>query len=268
MQSLAAWLRSRERSLVEPREIGDWLSHRGEGPWWAIIRNGLEEFGRDAGEGAVLAADVLDWLADWGRSVRRRQSGLLLLTAHSAKGLEFDDVVVLDEGWERSDAERRLYYVAMTRARRSLALMRFSERHPMLDGLGDDSAFMIRRAMEATIDISDCRKRYQRLDLSEVDLGYAGRLLHEHPALASLQRLSAGDRVGLKRNGERFLIVSDDGHVVGRLAEKYVPPDGLHSLLIPSWGDRRRPRREARTLQGYPTPDGEDLRSWRFLLPE
>ena len=34
----------------------------------------------------------------------------------------------------------------------------------------------------------------------------------------------------------------------------------LPSLLIPSWGDRRRPRREARTLQGCPMPDGEDLR--------
>lgn len=30
----------------------------------------------------------------------------------------------------------------------------------------------------------------------------------------------------------------------------------LPSLLIPSWGGRRRPRREARTLQGYPMPDG------------
>jgi ATP-dependent DNA helicase RecQ len=149
--------------------------------------------------------------------------------------LEFDDVVVLDGGWERSagedsDAERRLYYVAMTRARRSLALMRFSERHPILDGLGDDGAFLVRRAMEPMIDLSDCRKRYQRLDLSEVDLGYAGRLPHEHPALDSLQRLSAGDRVGLKRDGGRFLIVSDDGHVVGRLARKYRPPEGLRFL--------------------------------------
>ncbi|HET6467502.1 MAG TPA: ATP-binding domain-containing protein [Geminicoccaceae bacterium] len=197
MQSLAAWLRSRERSLVEPPEIADWLSHRGGGPWWAIIREGLEEFGREAGEGAVVAADVLDWLADWGRSVRRRQSGLLLLTAHRAKGLEFDDVVVLDGGWEMrsrgedSDAARRLYYVAMTRARRSLALMRFGGRHPILDGVGDDGAFLIRRAMETTVDISDCRKRYQRLDLSEVDLGYAGRLPHGHPALAGIQRLAA-----------------------------------------------------------------------------
>ena len=62
--------------------------------------------------------------------MRRQQRGLLLLTAHRAKGLEFDHVVVLDGGWNRvgqsedRDAPRRLYYVAMTRARQTLTLMR------------------------------------------------------------------------------------------------------------------------------------------------
>ena len=69
-------------------------------------------------------------MAEWGREARRRQTGLLL-TAHRAKGLEFDHVVVLDGDWLRSganedaDATRRLYYVAMTRARKTLALARY-----------------------------------------------------------------------------------------------------------------------------------------------
>ena len=41
-----------------------------------------------------------EWLAEWGRDVRRKQRGLLLLTAHRAMGLEFDHVVVLDGGWK------------------------------------------------------------------------------------------------------------------------------------------------------------------------
>ncbi|MGO8654183.1 3'-5' exonuclease, partial [Rhizobium ruizarguesonis] len=54
---------------------------------------------------------------------------LLLLTAHRSKGLEFDDVVILNGGWDRPskgedpDAPRRLFSVAMTRARRSIALI-------------------------------------------------------------------------------------------------------------------------------------------------
>ena len=38
----------------------------------------------------------------------------------------------------------------------------------------------------------------------------------------------------------------------GRLKRMAVEQIVLPSLLIPSWGDRRRPRREARTLQGCP----------------
>ena len=53
---------------------------------------------------------------------------LLLTTAHRAKGLEFDHVVILDGNWNgrnQNEAEehRRLYYVAMTRARQTLTLM-------------------------------------------------------------------------------------------------------------------------------------------------
>ena len=71
--------------------------------------------------------------------LRRDDAPLSLATAHSTKGLEFDDVAVIDMDAERfpsarslSDAveperaleeERRLAYVAWTRARRSLVLM-------------------------------------------------------------------------------------------------------------------------------------------------
>ena len=52
----------------------------------------------------------------------RPNAPLVLMTAHRAKGLEFDHVLILDGGgWQGSgDDERRLFYVAMTRrARRS-----------------------------------------------------------------------------------------------------------------------------------------------------
>ena len=81
---------------------------------------------------------IIERLAEWGRDVRRRQRGLLLSTSRRAKGLEFDHVAVLDGGWERfgededPDATRRLYYVAMTRARRTLALAHLVESRPPL----------------------------------------------------------------------------------------------------------------------------------------
>ena len=68
--------------------------------------------------------------------LRRDDAALTLATAHGTKGLEWDHVVVLADGFpgrrsvadaaepERAlEEERRLAYVAWTRARRSLVLL-------------------------------------------------------------------------------------------------------------------------------------------------
>ena len=89
-------------------------------------------------DGTALAAAVVEARARRA-AIRRDDAPLLLATAHGTKGLEFDHVAVvgLDEGRfpsarsvEESDdpgrtleEERRLAYVAWTRARRSLTLM-------------------------------------------------------------------------------------------------------------------------------------------------
>ena len=61
----------------------------------------IEEFTLESGGAETLVDHFIEWLAEWGRNARRQQRGLLLLTAHRAKGLEFDHVVVLDGGWNR-----------------------------------------------------------------------------------------------------------------------------------------------------------------------
>ena len=67
----------------------------------ATARDACAEFTEKSGAGEALTKDLIEWLAEWGRDLRRKQTGLLLLTAHRAKGLEFDHVVVLDGSWER-----------------------------------------------------------------------------------------------------------------------------------------------------------------------
>ena len=100
-------------------------------PWIELLGEAVEEHALESGGADTPVDHFTEWLAEWGREVRRRQRGLLLLSAHRAKGLEFDHVVILDGGWEGAgsgedtDTPRRLYYVAMTRARQTLALMRF-----------------------------------------------------------------------------------------------------------------------------------------------
>ena len=132
-QALCDWLRGRANAVVNGAALRQWLARQRPGPWIELLHEALEEHELETGGAEAPAEHFMEWLAEWGREVRRRQRGLLLVTAHRAKGLEFDHVVVLDGGWrganqgEDADAPRRLYYVAMTRARKTLALMRFQE---------------------------------------------------------------------------------------------------------------------------------------------
>ena len=236
-QALVRWLRARQGGEIVPAEARHWLAGSREGPWQAALLEAMGEFGFEVGDRPVPVATAIDWLAEWGRSLRRRQSGLLLLTAHRAKGLEFDDVVVLDGDWDRAsradgpsapgedaDAPRRLFYVAMTRARRSLALMRLPVRHAILDDL-DDDCFLIRRRPDAPADLSACRKRYLRLTPAEVDLGFAGRLDDGHPGLAAIAAIGTGDPLGLRCDDGRWFLTDARGRVVGRLARRFRPPE-------------------------------------------
>ena len=201
------------------------------GPWWSLLREGLEDLFHELGDRETDRKDVIEWLAEWGRDARKRQTGLLLLSAHRAKGLEFDDVVILDGGWDRpsggddGDAGRRLYYVAMTRARRTLALLSMGARHPFISSL-EEPAVANRVSDGNGLDLADCGKIYRTLNPSEVDLDFAGRMGNGHRTLRSLDRVAAGDPVGLKPDGDRRLIVDRHGVAIGRLARKFEPPDG------------------------------------------
>ena len=132
-RALVEWLRGRDVRLVDGAGVREWLDAQPNGTWTDLLWQALEEHALETGGTEVAVDHFIEWLAEWGRDVRRRQRGLLLSTAHRAKGLEFDHIVVLDGGWDRvdrgedPDAPRRLYYVAMTRARQTLALVRFQE---------------------------------------------------------------------------------------------------------------------------------------------
>ena len=90
----------------------------------------------------------------------------------------------------------------------------------------NDRAFLIRQAHAAAPDTSQCMMHYQKLDLSQVDLSFAGRLREGNPSLEAIRRLRTGDPVSLVRSGDRWLIHDGAGTTVGRLAQSYQPPPG------------------------------------------
>ena len=129
MQNFVAALRQDRAARLGISEMLDLLNQQPRYHWIGLIAEGVAALAREIADKSIPVPDLVEWFAEWARDTRGEQRGLLLLTAHRAKGLEFDDVAILDSGWDRpskgedADAPRRLFYVAMTRARCRLAAM-------------------------------------------------------------------------------------------------------------------------------------------------
>lgn len=234
-QALVAWLRSRTPPVVDGDALADWIAAQPSGPWYDLLRQAMEDYRRVAGGGETPVEQCIEWLAEWSREVRQRQQGLLLVTAHGAKGLEFDHVAVLDGAWEGRvrqgedpNAQRRLYYVAMTRARHTLLLARFRPAHWLQAGLADHSAVLWREPVPIQPPSPAMAYRHIHAELKHVDLGFAGRRPGSDPVHAAVAALSPGDPLKTRIGPDgRWELLDSTGHVVGRLAQAFQPPRGM-----------------------------------------
>ena len=255
VRAFVAWLRGLDPPLVDGAALCAWADKRSSGPWIELLREALDEHELETGGAEVPVAHFVEWLAEWGREARRRQHGLLLLTAHRAKGLQFDHVAVLDGGWHRLDADedpdapRRLYYVAMTRARQTLALAQFEmapsrpnrvrssfvheaapppyaiRRHPLLDAIGEIDSVIRRPANGVSAPAPELGRRYRRPALNEINLGFAGRRRARDPVHRAIAALSPGDPLKVRvLDGGRLELLDRSGTAVGRLAKGFRPP--------------------------------------------
>jgi ATP-dependent DNA helicase RecQ len=232
-QSLVTWLRNADAKLVDSGAIRDWIGEQAGGVWWSLLGEALDEYAIETGNAELPIAHFVDWLAEWGREVRRRQNGLMLLTAHRAKGLEFDHVAVLDGAWDKvgkeedRDAPRRLYYVAMTRARKTLALaLMDGDRNELLHALLNDASTLIRKIVDLPNPPAALGRRFVRSTLRDVDLGFAGRYAPKSPVHQAIASLMAGDPLRIRECGDRLELTDTNGNVVGRMAKAFTPPRG------------------------------------------
>ena len=269
-QALVKWVRRRDRGMLRSADVQDWLDRKPPGPWVELLRQAAEEHDLETATAEVPAASFIEWLAEWARDARRRQDGLLLLTAHRAKGLEFDHVVVLDGGWDRvnrgedSDAPRRLYYVAMTRARQTLALARLPAPHPFQEALRDIPSVQWREPTTLPPPTPDLARRHQRLTLSDVYLSFAGRRAPDHPTHRAIAELAPGDQLRVRPQSDWWELRNYAGVVVGTLARKFEPPPDMRCikatvLAVATWSrDRSDPQ-----YQQHLKND-----TWEVVIPE
>jgi ATP-dependent DNA helicase RecQ len=236
-QALVQWLHQQPGALGSAAAMRAWLAGQPAGRWWALLEEAVADYALEAGEAELPVRHFIEWLVDWGREQRRRQNGLLLLTAHRAKGLEFDHVVVLDGGWEprghdEPDALRRLAYVAMTRARHTLALARLADTRGSVFGVLAHSASVRQRAPMAPQPLpQELWRRHRRVSLADIDLGFAGRQPPASPVHAAIAALQSGDELRLNPTPERWELLDRHGRCVGRLARSFRIDAGLRCSL-------------------------------------
>ena len=223
-QALLNWLRGQESRLVKSVHLNDWIGEQPSGTWTELLHEAMNENEMETGG----AESPVDYFAEWSRSVRRRQRGLLLATAHRAKGLEFGHVVVLDGGWDRvgrsedMDAPRRLYYVAMTRARKTLALARFPGPHRLQDSI-PTTASVLRRQVPVKLPqpAPELSRHYCRLNMNDVFLSFAGYRHAGHQVHQAIETLSPGDPLVVRVKSGRWELLDVNGTVVGQLRRDF-----------------------------------------------
>ena len=291
-RSLVEWLRGRDTRLVGSTDLHDWVDGLPRGAWTDLLRDALDEHSLESGGADVPVDHFIEWLAEWGRDARRRQRGLMLLTAHRAKGLEFDHVAVLDGGWERRgkgedpDAPKRLYYVAMTRARQTLALTRFEDSrdivrpnfarepeaptyagrsHPLKHALPDGGTVLHRDPADTQPQVQELARVYRRPGLDEINLGFAGRRHPRHPVHRAIAALSPVDPLEVRKDQQgRWNLRDGSGTIVGRLARSFVPPAGMRCtsasvVAVVAWSrEASEPRYR----------DGLKCDTWEVVVPE
>ena len=268
-QALLRWLW--ENSLVKTSEISELLKDQQQGHWIELLQKAVAEYVQETGAEETPVDHFIEWLAEWGRIIRRRQNGLLLISAHRAKGLEFDHVVVLDGGWDRigykedKDAPRRLYYVAVTRARQTLTLSRFDGAHELHHTLDECPSVLYRNPVELPPPFPALSRIYRQLSLSEIDLGFAGRFHIRHRVHKDISALVPGEPLDAHLNGqERWDLFDRNGNRVGRLASSYAAPQGMIRLSAKVLAVVTR----TRELSEPQYQDSIKCDAWEIVVPE
>ena len=201
-----------------------------ESLWTAMGDRILAEVEGASGPHPFAVPDLIEVvheaLADHARS-HIVGTGVLVGTVHAAKGLEFRHVLVLGGDWrsegraghrDSPEAQRRLYYVAMTRARETLTLVnRRDDPIPYLDDLWRPG--LIRRRVGIASAGTQTDGLYTILGMEDLYLDFAGRKHERHSIHRSLARLRTGDSLRLdgSRDGQ-VRVLAPDGVEVARLS--------------------------------------------------
>ena len=236
-QALIRFLKNLEQTTVTAERLQNEFRqmefYDTENPWCQMTEQILEEWSAATQNYSRMTGEVVDFLYDALHERHRGHSAsaaVHLSTVHSAKGLEFDHVIILGN-WpanpENEEEERRLYYVGMTRARQTLTLCTLENTPtPHIIRLRGQA---LRRCTAPPFQLPNdesLRLRYSTLSLSDIWINY--------PALSrdvrrNISALRCGAPLALEQRPDenRLFLRTANGQKVGALSsaasEKWLP---------------------------------------------
>ena len=160
---------------------------------------------------------------------------------------------------------RRLYYVAMTRARQTLALACFPGPHPLQNASRGISSVLLRReAVKLPPAAPELARSYRRLSLRDGFLSFPGYRPLGHPVHRAIAALSSGDLLQVRVESNRWELLDRNRMVVGQLAGVLEAPTSMHRtfakvLAVVAWD------RESSEPQYW---DRLQRDTWEVVLPE
>lgn len=207
--------------------------YNGENPWCRLVDEILCEWEAATNNNDRAPPEAIDFIYEALHDRQRERcpgNKVYLSTVHAAKGLEFDHVILLGD-WKnpreavKQEEERRLYYVGMTRARKTLTLC-------TLDGIPNPHTAMLKRGIVRSKagllhdppDQELCL-HYSLLDLSSVWIGYPATVPNAKFVRQEIAKLAPGSLVSLRKNetDKRVFIVDENGRKIGALSNEASP---------------------------------------------
>jgi ATP-dependent DNA helicase RecQ len=242
-QHRRALMRATEMNRLAVSLVGDDPGN----PWTQFLFRILQAWHGESSDAEVPVQDALEFLYEACAESKREftyGNGVVLSTVHSAKGTEHDHVVLIG-AWPlkskpgKQEEDRRAFYVGMTRARQTLAIIDRADARPSLpDSLMGPA--VLRRAFQAKSGaVRPIQTGYHPMGLDEIYIGYAGQFEESHPIHRALVGLKPGARLSLREQREDVLGLFDaHGTCVARLSKK----------ATTAWADRLAAVHDVRVL--------------------
>lgn len=245
------------------------LEQKCAGNWLDYFKQMAEDFSLEyplnsEDEAKIFSTAFLkDWLYDYvGNEIDNNTNGLFLGTVHSAKGLEFKHVFVLDGGWKSSEEHQRLYYVAMTRAIETLTLMKSKENHFWIEKLPPKIEIIEQHFSENKA----LNTQYYTLGLKELDIGFIARTDLEivKARLKAIFDLKTGDEI-IVREINNHLIFLIKEQEIARTSNNFQRPNGkILKAVVADFYVRYRHQESEDFIHKYP----EQIEKWAVVIPQ